>query len=82
MLVLYGFCFMWLVTTGMHVPDGFRATSVALAGWVLMGVTVAYALRRTAGQLGDRQMPLMGVLAALFASGSNICCALRDGSRY
>ena len=72
LLVLYGICLMWLVTTGMHVPDGFLSTSVALAGWVLMGVTVAYALRRTAGQLGDRQMPLMGVLAAFIFAAQSI----------
>lgn len=69
---VYGFFFMWLLTTGMHVPDGFLSTSVALAGWVLMAATVAYALRQTAGQLGDRQMPLMGVLAAFIFAAQSI----------
>lgn len=67
-----GICLMWLVTTGLHVPDGFLATSVALVGWAVMAATVAYALRRTAGQLGDRQMPLMGVLAAFIFAAQSI----------
>ena len=70
--VLFGVALLWVLTTGMHVPDGFLSTSVALAGWVLMAATVTYALRRTAGQLGDRQMPLMGVLAAFIFAAQSI----------
>jgi len=69
---LYGIVCLGLATTGMHVPDGFLATSVALVGWALMAATVGYALRRTAGQMGDRQVPLMGVLAAFIFAAQSI----------
>jgi cobalt/nickel transport system permease protein len=42
---------------------------VALIGWALALVLIAYALRQTKGQLGERQVPLMGILAAfIFAA--------------
>jgi cobalt/nickel transport system permease protein len=53
----------------LHIPDGFLSTTVSVVGWVLMLAAVAYALRQTRGQLGDKQIPLMGVLAAfIFAA--------------
>jgi cobalt/nickel transport system permease protein len=48
----------------LHIPDGFLSTPVALVGWALVIVLVGYALRMTREQLGERQVPLMGILAA------------------
>ena len=53
----------------LHIPDGFLSTAVSLVGWVLAIAAIAYALRQTREQLGDKQIPLMGVLAAfIFAA--------------
>ncbi|MBN1316767.1 MAG: energy-coupling factor ABC transporter permease [Anaerolineales bacterium] len=53
----------------MHIPDGFLSTPVALLGWVLAIVLVGWALRQTREQLGERQAPLMGIMAAfIFAA--------------
>ena len=53
----------------LHIPDGFLSTPVALVGWLLLIVFVAWALRMTREQLGERQVPLMGILAAfIFAA--------------
>ena len=53
----------------MHIPDGFLSTLVAVVGWVIAVACIGYALARTRGQLGDKQIPLMGVLAAfIFAA--------------
>jgi cobalt/nickel transport system permease protein len=53
----------------LHIPDGFLATWVSILGWALAVVMVAIALRQTRQQLGERQVPLMGVLAAfIFAA--------------
>ncbi len=53
----------------MHIPDGFLSTAVAVILWVLAAGFIAYALYQTRRQLGERAIPLMGVLAAfIFAA--------------
>jgi cobalt/nickel transport system permease protein len=53
----------------MHIPDGFLSLGVSLVCWVLAIVGVGIALWRSRAALGERQVPLMGVLAAfIFAA--------------
>jgi len=53
----------------MHIPDGFLSAPVAAAGFVLTAAAVAVAVRRTNRTLGERSVPLMGVMAAfIFAA--------------
>ncbi len=57
------------VPVPMHIPDGFLSLVVALIGWVVAVVGIGLALWRSREALGDRQVPLMGVLAAfIFAA--------------
>jgi cobalt/nickel transport system permease protein len=63
----------WLVPTllpkVMHIPDGFLSLMVAGVAWALSIAALAYAIYRTNQQLGERQVPLMGVMAAfIFAA--------------
>jgi cobalt/nickel transport system permease protein len=53
----------------MHIPDGFLDTKT----WITLGVvsagTVGLALRKVSKKVGEKQIPLMGVLAAfIFAA--------------
>src|SRR3990170_737409 len=53
----------------LHIPDGFLSPAVAGLGWALAAVLLVFAVRRTGRQLGDRTVPMMGVLAAfIFAA--------------
>jgi cobalt/nickel transport system permease protein len=53
----------------MHIPDGFISTPVAAAGCVIAAGCVAYSVKATNKRLGEKQIPLMGVLAAfIFAA--------------
>jgi cobalt/nickel transport system permease protein len=53
----------------MHIPDGFLTPLVAGIGWALALISLSLAVRRTQASLGERQVPLMGVLAAfIFAA--------------
>jgi cobalt/nickel transport system permease protein len=53
----------------MHIPDGFLSLAVAGVAWVLSIAALAYAVYKTNQQLGERQVPLMGVMAAfIFAA--------------
>jgi cobalt/nickel transport system permease protein len=53
----------------MHIPDGFLSLGVSLVCWALAVAGVGVALWRSREALGERQVPLMGVLAAfIFAA--------------
>lgn len=53
----------------MHIPDGFVSMPVAILTWVISILILAQAVRRTNERLGEKQVPLMGVMAAfIFAA--------------
>ncbi len=53
----------------MHIPDGFLSIGVVVICWVLAVAGIGLALWRTRRTLGERQVPVMGVLAAfIFAA--------------
>lgn len=53
----------------LHIPDGFLSVSVSIIFWVISIALLAGAVRQTRGQLGERQIPLMGIMAAfIFAA--------------
>lgn len=53
----------------MHLPDGFLSPIVAVIGWALAIMMLAIAGRKTRGALGERRIPLMGILGAfIFAA--------------
>lgn len=60
---------MFFSPTPLHIPDGFLSIGVSLVGWFLAVIFIGIALRQTKDQLGERQVPLMGILAAfIFAA--------------
>ena len=53
----------------LHIPDGFLSVTVSAICWAIAIAGVALALWRSREALGQRQVPLMGVLAAfIFAA--------------
>ncbi len=53
----------------LHIPDGFLSTVVSIVGWALALIMIGVAIRLTRQQLGERQIPMMGLLAAfIFAA--------------
>jgi cobalt/nickel transport system permease protein len=53
----------------LHIPDGFLSPGVYIICWAISIVVVGLALRRSSNEMGERQIPLMGVLAAfIFAA--------------
>lgn len=58
-----------MLYVAMHIPDGFLSGPVLWAGWLILAVSMAVALRLTRVQFEERQVPVMGVLAAfIFAA--------------
>lgn len=64
----------------MHTPDGFLSTLVSLILWGLSIIVVGYALRRVGQDLGERQVPLMGVLAATIFAGQMLNFSVTGGT--
>lgn len=64
----------------LHIPDGFLSVPVAIIGWVLLIITLYFALRQTRTQLGERQVPLMGILAAFVFAAQMINFPVAGGT--
>lgn len=64
----------------LHIPDGFLSVPVAACGWLLLVIAVALALRQTRAQLGERQVPLMGVIAAFVFAAQMINFPVAGGT--
>jgi cobalt/nickel transport system permease protein len=64
----------------MHIPDGFLSVPVSLACWAIALVAVAYALKRANQDLGEKQVPLMGVLAACIFAGQMLNFTVAGGT--
>lgn len=64
----------------MHIPDGFLSTLVAVVFWAISALAVAYALRRVGQDLAERQVPLMGVLAAAIFAGQMLNFSVTGGT--
>jgi cobalt/nickel transport system permease protein len=64
----------------MHIPDGFLSIFVSLILWLLSSAVIAYALKRVGQDLGERQVPMMGVLAAAIFAGQMLNFTVAGGT--
>jgi len=64
----------------MHIPDGFLSVAVSIVFWVLSLVVVGYALKRVNKDLGERHVPMMGVLAACIFAGQMLNFSVTGGT--
>lgn len=71
---------MLLKPVAMHIPDGFLSPLVSILLWFLSILVVAHALKRVNQELGERQVPLMGVLAAAIFAGQMLNFTVAGGT--
>jgi cobalt/nickel transport system permease protein len=64
----------------MHIPDGFLSPLVSIVLWIVAILVVGYALRRANRDLGEKQAPLMGVLAAAIFAGQMLNFTVAGGT--
>lgn len=64
----------------MHIPDGFLSVPLSALLWVVAAALVSYALWRSGQELGERQAPLMGVLAAVIFAGQMLNFSVTGGT--
>ncbi len=64
----------------MHIPDGFLSIPVSIVLWVVSIGFIGIALRKTSKQLGEKEIPLMGVLAAAIFAGQMLNFSVTGGT--
>jgi cobalt/nickel transport system permease protein len=64
----------------MHIPDGFLSVTVSVILWLLSILAIAYSLRRVGRDMDERQVPLMGVLAAAIFAAQMLNFAVAGGT--
>lgn len=71
---------MFLKPVAMHIPDGFLSPLVSIILWLFSILVVGLALKRVNRDLGERQVPLMGVLAAAIFAGQMLNFTVAGGT--
>ncbi len=64
----------------LHIPDGFLSLAISVVFWALTIVLLAVAVRRTSNELGERQIPLMGVMGAFIFAAQMINFPVAGGT--
>lgn len=64
----------------LHIPDGFLSLVVSLLAWLLTIALLGLAIARSRDELGERQVPLMGVMAAFIFAAQMINFPIAGGT--
>src|SRR5512141_416442 len=64
----------------MHLPDGFLNLGISILCWVVTAILVGVAISRTNRSLGERQVPLMGIMAAFIFAAQMINFPVAGGT--
>jgi len=64
----------------MHIPDGFLSLTISILCWVITAIVLSIAISRSNKSLGERQVPLMGVMAAFIFAAQMINFPVAGGT--
>lgn len=64
----------------LHIPDGFLSIFISILFWLTTILILGIAVRRTQGELSERQIPLMGVMAAFIFAAQMINFPVAGGT--
>lgn len=64
----------------LHIPDGFLSVTVSLIFWAATILTLGAAISKTNQSLGEKQIPLMGVMAAFIFAAQMINFPVAGGT--
>lgn len=64
----------------LHIPDGMLSVAISLLMWALTAVILGVALRRVNTSLNERQIPLMGIMAAFIFAAQMINFPVAGGT--
>lgn len=66
--------------TPMHIPDGFLNLVISIICWVITASILGLAISKTNKSLGEKQIPLMGVMAAFIFAAQMINFPVAGGT--
>jgi cobalt/nickel transport system permease protein len=64
----------------LHIPDGFLSFIVSAVCWAISAMVLSVAISRTNKSLGEKQVPLMGVMAAFIFAAQMINFPVAGGT--
>lgn len=64
----------------MHIPDGFLSLEIWISLYVLTFFILAYSIGKTNKRIGEKHIPLMGVLAAFIFAGQMLNFPVAGGT--
>ncbi|HET7143667.1 MAG TPA: energy-coupling factor ABC transporter permease [Anaerolineales bacterium] len=64
----------------LHIPDGFLSIMVSAVCWAVTMLTLSFAISKTNKGLGEKQVPLMGVMAAFIFAAQMINFPVAGGT--
>jgi cobalt/nickel transport system permease protein len=64
----------------MHIPDGFLSVPISAIFWIISLLIIMVALDRVNHELGEREVPVMGVLAAAIFAGQMLNFTVAGGT--
>ena len=68
------------IHVAMHIPDGFLSIPISVVFWILSILVILAALTRVNRDLGERDAPVMGVLAATIFAGQMLNFSVGGGT--
>lgn len=66
--------------TPLHIPDGFLSILISIICWVITIILLSFAISKTNKALGEKQVPLMGVMAAFIFAAQMINFPVAGGT--
>ncbi len=66
--------------TPLHIPDGFLSVAISVICWAITIITLSLAISKTNKALGEKQIPLMGVMAAFIFAAQMINFPVAGGT--
>ena len=70
----------WDIPLPLHAPDGFFSLPLAIVGYALAALVIAFAIHRTNRELNERMVPMMGVMAAFIFAAQMINFPVAGGT--
>jgi cobalt/nickel transport system permease protein len=64
----------------LHIPDGFLSLTVSILSWIITIVMVGVAVKQSQKALNEKQIPLMGIMAAFIFAAQMINFPVAGGT--
>jgi cobalt/nickel transport system permease protein len=64
----------------LHIPDNFLTLAVSIVFWIITTVILGFAISKTNKSLGEKQIPLMGIMAAFIFAAQMINFPVAGGT--